>query len=176
MKVRSLLNALVAGTVTLLCGAAGAANPGDAAPAFELVDQYMKPHKLADYAGKWVVLYFYPKDDTPGCTTQACTFRDDIFKIRELGAEVLGVSVDSAESHAKFAEKHGLPFPLLSDPDGKTAELYGSTMEFAGMKLARRNTFLIGPDGKFAKVYTDVDPKENSAQVMADLKALQGGK
>ena len=175
MRYRSLLNALATGTLTLLCGTAGAANPGDAAPTFELVDQYMKPHKLADYAGKWVVLYFYPKDDTPGCTTEACSFRDDIFKIRELGAEVLGVSLDTAESHAKFAEKHGLPFPLLADPEGKVAEQYDSIMNFAGMRLARRNTFIIGPDGKFAKIYTDVDPKAHSQEVITDLKSLQAG-
>src|SRR5690606_1024494 len=102
MKLRTLILALFS------CAApAAAASPaeGDPAPAFELVDQYMKTHRLEDYAGKWVVLYFYPKDDTPGCTTEACNFRDDIFELRALGAEVLGVSLDSAESHAKFARK-----------------------------------------------------------------------
>jgi peroxiredoxin Q/BCP len=176
MKSRSLMNAVVTGLITLVCGPASAANPGDAAPAFELIDQYMKPHKLSDYSGKWVVLYFYPKDDTPGCTTEACNFRDDIFRIRELGAEVIGISLDSAESHAKFAEKHGLPFPLLADTEGKVAEAYGSTMEFAGKRLARRNTFIVGPDGTFAKVYTDVDPKAHSQEVITDLKTLQAGR
>jgi peroxiredoxin Q/BCP len=176
MKCRALLNALVAGTVSLLCGPAGAANPGDTAPAFDLVDQYMKPHRLSDYSGRWVVLYFYPKDDTPGCTTEACNFRDDIFKIRELGAEVIGVSLDSAESHAKFAEKHGLPFPLLADTEGKVAEQYECITTFAGFRVARRHTFIIGPDGRFAKIYTDVDPKTHSQEVITDLKNLQAAR
>lgn len=146
---------------------------GDPAPAFNMVDQYMKPHTLADYSGKWVVLYFYPKDDTPGCTTEACNFRDDIAKLNELGVSVLGVSLDSAESHAKFADKHGLPFPLLSDAEGKVAEQYGCLTSLGPIKFAKRETFIIGPDGKIARVYADVDAEEHSAEVIADLKTLQ---
>ncbi len=147
--------------------------PGDPAPGFELVDQHQKVHKLSDYAGKWVVLYFYPKDDTPGCTTEACRFRDDIFRIRALDAEVLGVSLDSAESHAKFAEKHGLPFPLLSDADAGLAGRYDCLMSLGPVKVAKRHTFIIDPEGKLAKIYRDVKPKSHSEQVIADLEQLQ---
>jgi thioredoxin-dependent peroxiredoxin len=148
---------------------------GDAAPNFELIDQYRKTHKLADYAGKWIVLYFYPKDDTPGCTTEACNFRDDIFKIHELGAEVLGVSLDSAESHAKFAEKHGLPFSLLSDAEAEVAEEYGCLTSLGPLKYAKRHTFIIDPEGKLAKIYRDVKPKKHTGEVIADLRDLQSG-
>lgn len=146
---------------------------GDTAPAFELADQYGKTHRLADYRGKWVVLYFYPKDDTPGCTTEACNFRDDIFKIRALNAEVLGVSLDSAESHAKFAGKHGLPFPLLSDADEKTAASYGCLTAFGPFNVAKRETFIINPEGQLAKIYREVKPKEHSREIIADLQSLQ---
>src|SRR5690606_15918410 len=132
------------------------------------------PHRLEDYAGKWVVLYFYPKDDTPGCTTEACNFRDDIYEIKALGAEVVGISLDTAESHAHFAEKHGLPFPLLSDADGVVAEKYGCLAERAGFRYAQRHTFILDPDGRIAKVYRDVDPKSHSGEVIADLKAFTG--
>lgn len=149
---------------------------GDAAPDFELIDQYQKTHKLADYSGKWVVLYFYPKDDTPGCTTEACSFRDDIFKLHELGAEVLGVSLDSAESHAKFAEKHGLPFSLLSDAEAEVAKSYGSLTSMGPLKFAKRYTFIIDPEGKLAKIYRDVKPKKHTGEVIADLQQLQSSK
>ena len=146
---------------------------GAPAPVFELVDQYNKTHSLSDYRGKWVVLYFYPKDDTPGCTTEACNFRDDIFKLRGLNAEVIGISVDNTESHAKFAEKHGLPFPLLSDGDTKVAKSYGSLMSLGPIKIAKRHSFIINPEGNVAKVYRDVKPAEHSDQISRDLKALQ---
>jgi peroxiredoxin Q/BCP len=146
---------------------------GDAAPGFELIDQYNNKHNLVDYAGKWVVLYFYPKDDTPGCTTEACSFRDDIFKIHELGAEVLGVSLDSAESHARFAEKHGLPFSLLSDAEAVVAEKYGCLTSMGPLTYAKRHTFIIDPEGKLAKIYRKVKPKEHVAEVIADLQMLQ---
>ena len=146
---------------------------GDSAPDFELIDQYRKAHSLADYAGKWVVLYFYPKDDTPGCTTEACNFRDDIFKIRELNAEVLGVSLDSAESHASFAEKHGLPFPLLSDSSTEVATAYGCLTSMGPLKYAKRHTFVVDPGGKLARIYRDVKPKTHAEEVIADLKSLQ---
>lgn len=146
---------------------------GQAAPAFQLMDQQQKMHSLADYTGKWLVLYFYPKDDTPGCTTEVCTFRDDIFKLHELGAEVVGVSVDNADSHKKFAEKYSVPFPLLADEGGKVAKLYGSLTSMGPLKFATRNTFIINPQGKIAKVYHDVKPEKHSAEVIADIKALQ---
>jgi len=146
---------------------------GDAAPEFELVDQYMKKHGLADYAGKWLVLYFYPKDDTPGCTTEACNFRDDIFRIHALGAEVLGVSLDSAESHAKFAEKHGLPFSLLSDAEANIARKYGCLTSLGPLKYAKRHTFIIDPGGRLAKIYRDVKPRKHTGEVITDLQQLQ---
>lgn len=146
---------------------------GEPAPGFELIDQYKKTHKLTDYQGKWVVLYFYPKDDTPGCTTEACNFRDDIFRIREMRAEVIGVSLDSAESHAKFAEKHGLPFPLLSDANATLAEAYDCLKSLGPVKFARRHTFIIDPQGKLAKIYRKVKPDSHSAEVISDLKKLQ---
>ena len=149
---------------------------GDIAPGFELVDQYKKTHNLVDYSGKWVVLYFYPKDDTPGCTTEACSFRDDIFKIHELGAEVIGVSLDSAESHAKFAEKHGLPFSLLSDAEAEVAESYGCLTSIGPLTYAKRHTFIIDPNGNLAKIYRKVTPKKHVAEVIADLELLQSAK
>ena len=149
---------------------------GQPAPSFRLVDQYQKPHSLSDYGGKWLVVYFYPKDDTPGCTTEACNFRDDIFRIRDLGAEVVGISLDSAESHATFARKHGLPFPLLSDADGDVADRYQCLKSLGPVRFASRHTFIIAPDGTIARVYRDVDPKTHSAQIIADLTQLQGGK
>ncbi|WP_430391469.1 peroxiredoxin [Dyella sp. 20L07] len=146
---------------------------GQAAPDFRLQDQNGKWHTPADHRGHWVVLYFYPKDFTPGCTTEVCTFRDDIAKLRQAGADVLGVSLDDVKSHAEFAEKYHVPFPLLSDADSKTAQAYGVLASKVGFKYARRTTFLIDPQGKVAKVYQDVDPEKNSAQVLADLKALK---
>ena len=144
----------------------------DDAPDFSLIDQYQKTHQLSDYQDKWLVLYFYPKDDTPGCTTEACNFRDDIIEIKALGAEVLGVSIDNAESHAKFAEKHGLPFSLLSDPDGAVAKSYGSLMSLGPLKLAKRHSFIIDPEGKLARIYRKVKPSSHSDEIIADLKKL----
>ncbi len=146
---------------------------GQPAPGFSMPDQYMKTHSLEQYLGKWVVVYFYPRDDTPGCTTEACNFRDDIFKLRAMNAEVLGVSLDSTESHARFAEKYGLPFPLLSDAAGETAEQYGCLTDWKGTKIAARHTFIIDPGGNIAKIYRKVDPETHSAQVIADLTSLQ---
>lgn len=150
---------------------------GAAAPAFKLQDQKGDWHALDQYHGKWVVLYFYPKDDTPGCTTEVCTFRDDVLKLHKAGAEVLGVSLDDIKSHAAFAEKYHVPFPLLSDNTQTTAKAYGVLTYSEKMKMsyAKRETFLIDPAGKVAKHYENVDPKENSGQVLADLAALKKG-
>jgi thioredoxin-dependent peroxiredoxin len=146
---------------------------GSAAPQFELSDQDGKTHSLDDYRDQWVALYFYPKDDTPGCTTEACEFRDDIFEFRRLGCAILGVSLDDAESHKAFAEKHGLPFPLLADTEGTAADAYGVKTERFGMTLAKRETFLIDPEGNIARHYANVDPDTHSKQIIADLKELQ---
>ena len=119
------------------------------------------------------MLYFYPKDDTPGCTTEACNFRDDITRIRKLGAEVVGVSVDDTASHADFAAKHKLPFPLLADTGGTVADSYGALRDLMVMQLAKRYTFIIDPQGRVAHRYLEVDPKTHAAQVVADLERLQ---
>ena len=150
---------------------------GSTAPAFKLQDQAGKWHELKDYRGKWVTLYFYPKDQTPGCTAQACEFRDNVFAFREAGAVILGISVDDVESHRKFAEKHGLPFPLLADASKDTARSYGVLKSFiGGMELARRETFIIDPQGRIIKRYTNVEPKGHSAEVLRDLAELQKNK
>jgi peroxiredoxin Q/BCP len=145
---------------------------GAAAPEFELPDQEGQLHSLEDYRDQWVVLYFYPKDETPGCTTEACEFRDNIFAFRDLNAQILGVSLDDVESHKAFAENHGLPFPLLADVDGTAATAYGVKTRMLGMEVAKRQTFVIAPDGTIAKHYEKVDPSEHSKQVLADLEAL----
>jgi peroxiredoxin Q/BCP len=118
-------------------------------------------------------MYFYPKDFTGGCTTQVCTFRDDIAKLRKAGADVVGVSLDNVQSHQAFAEKYHVPFPLLSDADRKVASTYGVLTSQGSMHYAKRTTFLIDPQGKIAKVYQDVDPEKNSSQVLADLATLK---
>ena len=145
---------------------------GDIAPEFELSDQDGQLHSLEDYRDQWVVLYFYPKDETPGCTTEACEFRDNIFAFKRLNAQILGVSMDDVQSHQKFAEKHGLPFPLLADTDGSAAEAYGVKTKMFGMTVAKRQTFLVNPEGEIAKHYAKVSPDEHSAEVLADLKTL----
>jgi len=148
---------------------------GSPAPEFELADQEGQLHSLEDYRDQWVVLYFYPKDETPGCTTQACEFRDNIFAFHDLGVQILGVSLDDVESHKAFAENHSLPFPLLADIDGDASTAYGVKTRMFGMTVAKRQTFIINPDGKIAKHYEKVEPDQHSAIVLADLKELQSG-
>jgi thioredoxin-dependent peroxiredoxin len=146
---------------------------GKSAPAFELNDQAGKTHKLSDYKGRWVVLYFYPKDDTPGCTTEACQFRDNSAEFAKRNAVVLGVSPDNEKSHAKFATKFQLPFPLLADTEKKTVEAYGVWKEKSmyGRKYmgVERTTYLIGPDGKVAKAWAKLSVTGHDADV---LKAI----
>ena len=147
---------------------------GMPAPAFHLQDQTGAWHSLSEYRGKWLVLYFYPKDDTPGCTTQACEFRDNIFAFNKLGAVIVGISVDDVASHKQFAEEHSLPFTLLADSTKETATAYGVLHSALGiMEIASRETFIIDPHGRVAKHYAAVDPKGHSQAVLADLKALQ---
>ena len=170
-------------TTLFLCGAlllgaplmaqADAPTEGGPAPGFELQDQNGDMHSLEDYRDKWVALYFYPKDDTPGCTTEACEFRDEIFTFNDLNCQILGVSLDDVESHQEFADKYRLPFPLLADTNGTTSEAYGVKTKMYGMTVAKRQTFLIDPQGKIAKHYEDVDPDTHSQQVLGDLKSLQ---
>ena len=156
--------------------AADVPKTGQPAPGFTLPDQTGKPHALTDYAGRWVVLYFYPKDDTPGCTKEACSFRDDLRQLEKLGAQVIGVSVDDSDSHAKFAQKYHLPFPLLADKDGKVADSYGALTNLGLIKIAKRYTVLIGTDGRIAKVYLSVDTSRHSQEIIDDLKQLTAGK
>ena len=168
--------AIAFAAIVALAGVALADSPavGSAAPAFKLQDQQGQWHKLADYKGKWVALYFYPKDDTPGCTTQACGFRDNIFAFNKEGAVILGISVDDVAAHKKFAEKHGLPFTLLADPDKAVTRRYGVLKTYMGvMEMARRDTFIIDPQGRIAKHYESVDPDKHSELVLQDIKALK---
>ena len=146
---------------------------GDAAPLFALPDQNGKARAGSDFLGKWLVLYFYPRDDTPGCAEQAARFRDAMRELEALGAVVCGISVDDAASHAAFARKYDLPFALLADRSGDTARRYGSLINLGLVKFARRNTFLIDPRGKVAKVYVGVNAGKNASQVIADLEELR---
>ena len=166
--------ALVIGLGYSWLNSARAAQPaaGQIAPDFRLQDQNGNWRTLDEFKGQWVALYFYPKADTPGCTKEACEFRDNIFAFEEIGATVLGVSIDAIKDQKKFAEKYSLPFPLLADIDGKTAEAYGVMNNLGIMKIAKRQSFLIGPDGKIAKHYDKVDPTAHPKEVLADLKAL----
>ncbi len=149
---------------------------GAAAPTFRLQDQSGKWVSLEEQRGKWVVLYFYPKDQTPGCTTEACEFRDDVFAFRKAGAVVLGISVDDVDSHKAFSEKHGLPFSLLADATKETAKRYGVLTSFGPMTIARRDTFLIDPQGKIVRHYEKVKPEGHSKAVLADIESLKGAK
>jgi peroxiredoxin Q/BCP len=151
---------------------AGEVLVGESAPDFRLQDQNGEWHTLTDYAGKWVAVYFYPKDDTPGCTKEACAFRDNIFAFEEIGAVILGISLDDVESHAAFAEKYSLPFPILSDADAKIAKEYGVYKQMGTFKFAERQSFLINPDGQVAKHYAKVNAEKHSEEVLADLKEL----
>ena len=146
---------------------------GSKAPNFTLSDQNSIQHQLSDYEGSWVILYFYPKDDTPGCTTQACDFRDAVKRIIASKSNVFGVSLDSVESHKRFADKNNLPFSLLSDESGEVSEAYDSLNNFMSFKSAKRNTFIIDPDGRVAKIYLSVKPSTHSQMVLNDLNQLQ---
>jgi len=189
-----VLMALAATAMAQAPASAESAKPqaGQMAPGFKLPDQNGKLHALSDYKGKWVVVYFYPKDQTPGCTTEACSFTENVFAFRKAGAQILGISVDDEASHKAFEkalagnakisaenqkaiEEHGLPFPLLADATTETAQKYGVLMKRGTMTIASRDTFLIDPTGKIAKHY-DVTPDKldnHSADLLADLAAMQ---
>lgn len=148
---------------------------GKPAPEFELLDETGTSRNLSDYRGKPVVLYFYPKDDTPGCTTEACNFRDDYSDYESAGIVILGVSPDDTKSHTRFKQKYSLPFPLLSDPDHTVCETYGvwGLKKFMGREYmgVLRTTFLIDAKGRILHVFEDVKPAEHSAEVLAKLGA-----
>jgi len=146
---------------------------GSVAPGFTLSSQEGTQVSLDQYKGKWVVLYFYPKDFTSGCTVEAHNFQRDLEKYTEKNAVILGVSVDTVDSHKSFCTKEGLNFKLLADPDHSVVSKYDSVMDYKGMTLAERNTFLIDPTGVVRKVYTKVDPTKHSEAILADLQQLQ---
>jgi peroxiredoxin Q/BCP len=145
------------------------------APDFTLKDSGGNQRSLAGYRGKWLVLYFYPKDETPGCTTEACSLRDARDDIAALGAEIVGISRDDASSHEKFKAKHTLNFTLLSDPDHEVMDAYGAWgKKMFGKEGVLRKTFIINPDGQVVKVYGRVTPLGHGEQIIADIRALQG--
>ncbi len=147
------------------------------APNFNLADQNGQNHNLAEYAGKWLVLYFYPRDDTPGCTREACIFRDSSSEFEKAGVEIVGISKDTAKSHAKFANKFKLNFTILADPEHEVIDKYGSWKEKSmfGRKYmgTNRDTYLINPQGEIVKKYTGVNPLTHSKEVLKDLETLQ---
>lgn len=144
------------------------------APNFVLNDANSTPHSLSDYKGKWIVLYFYPKDDTPGCTVEACSLRDARDTLAEMGAEIIGISRDEPSSHEKFKAKHSLNFTLLTDADAKVINDYGAWgPKMFGKEGILRKTFIINPEGEVVKVYGRVTPVGHGDQVIAELKALQ---
>lgn len=146
---------------------------GAQAPAVHLASNEGKQVDLNDYKGKWVVLYFYPKDFTSGCTLEAQNFQRDLAKYQNASAVILGVSVDNAESHKQFCAKEGLNFKLLADTDAKVSQAYGSVKDYDGKKMSARNTFIINPEGKIAKVFTGVKPQTHSDEVLQALAELQ---
>ena len=158
--------------ITISASSMAAALVGEAAPDFRLQDQNGEWQSLEAHRGKWIALYFYPKDDTPGCTTEACAFRDNIFAFDELNALILGVSLDDVASHAEFAEKYSLPFPILADTNKEAAAAYNVTMKIGSMELAKRQSFLINPDGVVVKHYEKVNPTTHSEDVLDDLRKL----
>jgi peroxiredoxin Q/BCP len=181
--VKSTRVAFVAVLLVLVAGAAlsirGLADDttlpqaGQVAPNFTLPSQDGSKISLDSFRGKWVVLYFYPKDMTTGCTIEAHNFQQDISKYQQLDAVVVGVSVDSTDSHKEFCAKEGLSFKLLSDQDKTVVAQYGSMGDHNGMKMAKRNTFLIDPQGKIVQVWTAVNPQQHSEQVLAALTGFE---
>ncbi len=145
---------------------------GSDAPSFKLQDQNGEWHTLNAYRGQWLAVYFYPKDDTPGCTTEACNFRDNIYAFKAINAAVVGISVDDVESHKEFSDKYKLPFTILADEDNQTAKAYGVLRDYKLIKLASRQSFLIDPEGKIAKHYEKVDPDTHTDEVLADITAF----
>jgi peroxiredoxin Q/BCP len=147
---------------------------GMQAPEFKLNDHEGQPHQLVDYIGQTIVIYFYPKDDTPGCTKEACSFRDAYADFKEAGVTLIGISPDSEKSHTKFIEKYELPFTLLSDPGHKVCEAYGvwGLKKFMGREYegVYRTTFVIGPEGEIKHVFENVKPDDHSQEVLAAIK------
>jgi thioredoxin-dependent peroxiredoxin len=178
MNHRSILSLMLAAALVLAVGAsiARAADPpavNTPAPDFTLKSQENKTVSLHDFRGKWVVLYFYPKDMTPGCTIEAHNFQADQDKYTKINAAIVGVSVDPVDSHVEFCTKENLTFKLLSDADHKVVNMYGSTQKFGATEVAARNTFLVDPQGNIRKEFIKVDPNPHSKEVLAALDELQ---
>ena len=170
--VLALVVALLAGIVSMGALAGDQPEVGSKAPAFNLQDQNGDWHSLEDFKGQWLAVYFYPKDDTPGCTTEACSFRDNIYAFEAIGANVVGISVDDVDSHKEFSDKYKLPFTLLADENTEVSKSYGVLRDYKLMKIASRQSFIINPDGLVAKHYEKVDPDTHTEQVLADIKTL----
>ncbi len=145
---------------------------GEPAPGFRLQDQNGEWHDLQDYRESWLVVYFYPKDQTPGCTTEACNFRDNIFAFKAIGAAVVGISLDDVESHKEFSDKYKLPFIILADEGGAVADAYGVLRDYKLIKIASRQSFLVNPEGVIVKHYEDVDPDTHTQEVLRDLETM----
>jgi len=146
---------------------------GKAAPEFKLKNSYGELVSLEQFKGEWLLIFFYPKDDTPGCTKEACSLRDNFTEIKKLNANVVGISIDSSDSHKEFKEKYNLPFMLLSDPDGAIAKKYGALNNFFILKLAKRQSFIIDPRGFVRRVYRDVSPSNHAQEIKNDLEAFE---
>lgn len=171
-ELRKRLKQLVPIAIAASAPALMAISPGTVAPDFTAKNQNGKQIHLADYRGKFVLLYFYPKDDTPGCTKEACTFRDHYAEIKKMNTVIFGISRQDEQSHQKFIARHSLPFDLLVDSDGKIGEAYGvKTIPILG--FLRRRSVLIGPDGKVLRYYGDVDPARHADEVIADIRKAE---
>lgn len=144
-----------------------------AAPDFSLSDAQGTKHSLKDFHGQWLVLYFYPKDNTPGCTTEACSLRDDNQQFKGLNTAVVGISTDTSASHLKFTEKQSLNFILLADTDGSVSKSYNSLFKLGPIKFSKRHSFVINPEGEIMKIYRSVSPSVHSQELLVDLKQLQ---
>jgi peroxiredoxin Q/BCP len=174
MRIKLALSLLALLLVSLFAFAVDQPAAGTKAPTFNLQSQDGSSISLDQLQGKWIVLYFYPKDLSKGCTIEAHNFQRDKDKYQQKNAVILGVSMDNVDSHKEFCAKEGLNFKLLADTDQKTSEKYGSVMEYQGKKYSARNTFLIDPTGVIKKVYTNVNPMNHSDEVLSDLQQLQG--
>ena len=143
------------------------------APDFLLNDAHGALHKLEDYQGHWLIIYFYPKDNTPGCTKEACALRDDSDEFTRLNTKVIGISTDNSKSHLNFSHKQSLPFTLLADPDGKVSSAYDALFKLGPVKFCKRHSFIIDPAGKIVKIYRSVSPSLHSQELLQDLQELQ---
>lgn len=146
---------------------------GEPAPSFSLLDNNQKKHSLTDYQGQWLIIFFYPKDNTPGCTVEVCQFRNDFEDIAALDTIILGINTDNSASHQNFINQQQLPFSLLSDQTGEVSKSYGSLFKFGPLKFCKRHSFIIDQQGKLAKIYRKVTPSNHSKEVISDLQELQ---